>query len=499
LTAAAWRKAVEPGLLILAAGAVMVGFTFVRQASWTAELYKLFTFVLILSAAARYGLIGAAVGSLLAAVGTVAVSLVAFGPYVRSAMFESFALFYSSLVLQAIAGLLLAAALADLGTTALAEKRAREAAEAEAANRVRLLTAISHDVRTPLAGIMGVLQTLQRAPHAPTQSNLVGLALRAGTTLSKIIADILEAARLEAGGIIVEPAPFDVGASLSDIVALSRSRAAAKGLTLALTGLEHLPSQVMGDRVRFEQILGNLVDNAIAYTQAGGVAIAVLPRRGDTEPLVVEVSDTGPGIDPAQAATMFTSATPAPRSGRGDGGMGIGLKISDQLARLMGGRIIFRPADGGGSCFRVELSLPAIAETHEVVSTSRPTVPRRILLVEDDEISLEVTCALLGSHHHVVTPASSVEAAITLAAEGTFDVVITDIALGARETGGLDVARAIRTLPGVSATVSIIALTADGRPEIHEACRAAGIDGTIVKPLMLTEDLDAVLERAAWS
>jgi signal transduction histidine kinase len=496
---AAWRTAVEPVLLVLAAAAVMVAFTFIREASWTVELYKLFTFVLILSAAARYGLIGAAIGSLLAAVGTVAVSLVAFGPYLRSTMFESFALFYSSLVLQASAGLLLAAALADLGTTAASEKQAREAAEAEAVNRIRLLTAISHDVRTPLAGIVGVLQTLQRSSLAPGELGLVGLALRAGTTLSKIIADILEAARLEAGGGVVEPAPFGLGASLADVVALSRGRAAAKGLTLDLTGLEHLPPLVMGDRVRCEQIFGNLVDNAIAYTQVGGVAVTVASRLGDGAPLVVEISDTGPGIDPKRMAVTPVGDALAPRPGHGEAGLGIGLRISNQLARLMGGAIIYRTADGGGSCFRIELPFPVVAAADPPPSTPRSDMPLRILLIEDDEISREVTCALLASHGHQVAPASSIETALALAASDAFDLVLTDNALASDSAGGLEVARALRNLPGPAARTSIIALTAEGRPDVHAAYREAGINGAIVKPLMLTDGLDTVLQRAAWS
>lgn len=497
--ASAWRTTAAPALLVIGAGAVMIGFTFIREATWTAELYKLFTFVLILSAAARYGVIGAAIGSLLAAVGTVAISLMAFGPYLRSTMFESFALFYSSLVLQAIAGLLLAAALADQATIAQAEKAAREAAEVEAANRIRLLTAISHDVRTPLAGIMGVLQTLQRTPYGPPQTDLVNLGLRAGATLSKIIADILEAARLEAGGIVVEPAPFDVGASLSDITALSRGRAVAKGLRLELTGLEHLPPRMIGDRVRFEQIFGNLVDNAIAYTQIGHVSILVRPRPDGNAPLIVEVMDTGPGIPAGQIAKVFSGVTPAPRAGQGDAGLGIGLKISDQLARLMGGAITYRSAQGGGSCFQVQLPLPAAEAPDVSVPAAHPDTSRRILLVEDDAISRQVTCSLLASHGHQVTPADSFETALAVAQSGVFDLVLTDMALASDEAGGLEVARAIRALSGAVATASIVALTAEGRPHIHAAYVEAGIDGAIVKPLMLPQGLDAVLREAAWS
>lgn len=488
------RSLAEPLLFALAAAMIMVGFTFIRNATWSGELYKLFTFVIILSAAARYGLIGAAVGGFFAAVGTVGVSLLTFGPYVRSTMFESFALFYSSLVLQAIAGLLLAAALADLRTTALAEKQAREAAEIASANRIRLLAAISHDVRTPLAGIMGVLQTLQRTPAAEPRPDLVGLALRAGTTLSKIVSDILEAARLEAGRVTVEPAPFDAGRSLADIVALSGGKAATKGLTMDVHGLDVLPPSVLGDRVRFEQIFGNLVDNAIAYTDAGGVRVEV---RGG-EPLVIEVIDTGPGLEPDQVAAMLTSSMMTQQAGRRASGLGIGLQISDRLARLMGGRVDYRPAEGGGSCFRVTLPLPVLAAPDLVAVEPRAATAQRILLIEDDDISRVVTCELLRSHGHEVEAAATIEAALGLAIDHRFDLVLTDVSLGASDTGGLEVAQAIRGLPQPAGAVPIIALTAEGRPEIHATYRAAGISGVIVKPLTLSADLAAALHDAAW-
>lgn len=493
------RPVLEPLLFALAAAVVMVGFTFIRNATWSVELYKLFTFVIILSAAARYGLIGAAVGAFFAAVGTVGVSLLTFGPYVRSTMFESFALFYSSLVLQAIAGLLLAAALADLRTTALAEKEAREAAEIASANRIRLLAAISHDVRTPLAGIMGVLQTLQRTPRGEPRPDLVGLALRAGTTLSKIVSDILEAARLEVGRVTVELSPFDAGRSLADIVALSAGKAAAKGLNLELVGLGALPPRVLGDRVRFEQIFGNLVDNAIAYTEVGAVLVQVRPS-GDA-PLVIEVVDTGPGLEPEQVAAMLTSSMMTQQAGRGASGLGIGLQISDRLARLMGGTVDYRPAEGGGSCFRVTLPLsvlpPIDSATRVAPDEADHGVALRILLIEDDEISRVVTCELLRSHGHQVDTAATIDDAVALAAEPRFDLVLTDVSLGASDTGGLEVARRIREL-APAAAVPIIALTAEGRAEIHASYRAAGINGVIVKPLNLSTSLATMLRGASW-
>lgn len=492
-----WRRAAEPAAFTVLACLMMVGFTFIRNAAWSTELYKLFTFVLILSAAARYGLAGAAVSAMLAAFGTVAVSLIAFGPYHRSNMFESFALFYSSLVVQTIAGLLLAAALADLGTLARSEKAAREAADAASANRIRLLTAVSHDVRTPLAGILGVLQTLQRTQPAARDADLIGLGLRAGTTLTKIISDILEGARMEAGRVAIEPAPFDARRSLGDIADLGRSKAEARGLALDVTGLDRLPPGVTGDRARFEQIFGNLVDNAIAYTASGSVAI-VVPADQPEAGVAIEVHDTGPGLAPEDVAAMFAAAMMTQRPGRSSAGLGIGLQISGRLARMMGGAIDYRPGDAGGSCFRVTLPLPPAAAPEAVAVPAASEPARRVLLVEDDEIAREVTTRLLEVYGHVVIPAATVDAAVALAGGGAFDLVLTDVSLGEDEAGGIEVARRIRALGEHKGRMQILALTAEGREDRHDAYRAAGMDGVIVKPLTLTSTLAATLQAALW-
>ena len=277
-------------------------------------------------------------------------------------------------------------------------------------------------------------------------------------------------------------------------MALSGGKAAAKGLALEVDGLDALPPQVLGDRVRFEQIFGNLVDNAIAYTDTGGVQVEV--RQGG--PLVIEVIDTGPGLEPDQVAAMLTSSMMTQQAGRRASGLGIGLQISDRLARLMGGTVDYRPAEGGGSCFRVTLPLPVVAAPDPVATAPKAAPAQRILLIEDDDISRVVTCELLRSHGHEVKAAATIEEAVGLATAHGFDLVLTDVSLGASDTGGMEVAQRIRGLPQPAGAVPIIALTAEGRPEIHASYRAAGINGVIVKPLTLSTDLTAALQDAWW-
>jgi CheY-like chemotaxis protein len=348
---------------------------------------------------------------------------------------------------------------------------------------------ISHDVRTPLAGIIGVFDSLERAPLDAGNRRLVALGQRAGGILQTLITDILDVARVDSGRIRLEPAPFDPAQSLNDVVELNRPAAVAQKLRIAGKGAELLPARVIGDRARFEQLLGNLVSNAIAYTGAGEIIVAAHWEAGQPLPLVVEVIDTGPGIDPALVPTLFDAFVLAPRPGSRSAGLGLGLHISRSLAELMQGRIDYRPGDAGGSVFRVALPLPpAAAALRADDAAALPEAPCQVLLVEDDVIAGEVTRALLQSHGHDVVMAASADAAVALAAAHSFDVVLMDVQLGGGSDGdsgletGLDATRRIRRLPGRHGRVTIIALTSDGMDACRLACRAAGMDGVMIKP-----------------
>jgi signal transduction histidine kinase/CheY-like chemotaxis protein len=437
---------------------------------------------------------------MLMAAGAVAVTMVGVGPFARASFFDSFALVHSYLFVTSITGILLAAALSDLRRIARAERAARAEAEAASANRIRLLSMISHDVRTPLAGIMGVFQTLDRASLAPDQTRLVDLGLRAGGTLTTLVTDILDVARADAGRIRLEPAPFDPAQSIADIIALACDTAADKGLALSAAGLDSLPI-VIGDRARFEQVLGNLVTNAVAYTDHGHVSVTATWDADATAPLVVDVSDSGPGIDPARVATMFDAFTLVPAAGNRSAGLGLGLHICWRLTALMGGSIAYQPAPGGGSRFRVALPLPRADMLLPARAGAGPGAAQRLLLVEDDLVTREVTAALLESHGHSVTVATDAETALTAASAGGFDTILLDLQLGgfgdSGSASGLQLARQIRALGGAAGAARLVALTADGLDTRRVECRAAGLDGLIIKPLSLADGLDVALATAA--
>jgi CheY-like chemotaxis protein len=383
--------------------------------------------------------------------------------------------------------MLLAAALADLRRSAAAEARARRAAEAASAERIRLLTMISHDVRTPLAGMIGVLDVLQRGALRPEQARLVDLASRAGATLTILVNDILDVARADAGRIALVPAAFDPARSLADVVEIHRERATAAGLDLAIAGLETWPAFVLGDRARFEQLFGNLVVNAVAYTPAG--SITVTATRDPAAGLVVTVADTGPGIDPDRLPTLFDAFVPA-GPGHRSSGLGLGLHICQRLAELMGGSIAYRPAPGGGSEFRVALPLPAVAAP-AALPPAAADPGQRVLLVDDDAIAREVTAAQLAARGHAVTVAADGEAALAAAARATFDLILLDIRLGG-DPDGIAVARRLPRRPGLV----VVALTGDGSAETRAGALAAGMDGVILKPFAMPRGLAEAVAAA---
>lgn len=494
-----WRRLCELGGLAGLAAVILAVPLVLDEPIWASEFGKLCSLLLCLWTAARFGLSGQALMMLLITFGTISVTLLGAGPFLRGDFYDNFAQVHAHLFTAALAGMLLAATLSDLRRTIGLEMQARAAAEGAAASRIRLLTTISHDIRTPLSGMVTVLQTLDRAAIPPELSRLVGLGLRAGRTLTTLVTDILEAARADAGRITLTLAPFSPAASLQDIIDLSSPAAAAKGLAIHLSCSDQMPPLVMGDRVRFEQLVGNLVVNAVAYTSLGSVCIEAGWDDRDDGALVVEVIDTGPGIDPAQLPHLFDAFAFDTRAVSGSGGLGLGLHICRRLTELMGGTLRYTAVNAGGSRFRVALPL-SLAGSAPAAPIAYPDPPLRILLVEDDEIAGETTRALLQSCGHETVLAGDARTAVDHAASKAFGLVFLDLQLDRGGASGFDVVRSIRALPGENGKVCVMALTGDGMAESHTALEMAGFDGVLIKPLMIDNGLAATVEvaRSEW-
>jgi signal transduction histidine kinase/ActR/RegA family two-component response regulator len=434
---------------------------------------------------------------ILIAAGTISATLANVGPFQRGDFYDNFTLVHSHLFTVSLAGMLLAASFADLRRTIGLEIEARRTAEEAAASRVRLLQMISHDVRTPLSGILTVLQTLARCPASPERVRLIGLGLRAGRTLTTLVTGILEAARADAGRITLVLAPFSPAASLADIVDLCRPAAADKRLLIHLSRSSRVPALVSGDRVRFEQIVSNLLVNAVAYTPRGSVCIDADWDESGGGSLVVVVADTGPGIDPARVPRMFDAFAFNDQQAGSSAGLGLGLHICRRLTELMAGSIHYAAEPAGGSRFRVTLPF-LVTVVAPAASPSQADPPLRILLVEDDEIAGETTSALLRSHGHETVFVANAAAALAHAASDAFDLVLLDLQLGRGGDTGFDVVRSIRTLPGANAMVHVLALTGDDIAGSQTALEAAGFDGVVAKPMIIESGIAAMIKAAMW-
>lgn len=474
---------------------IIAGLLLIDNPIWAVELCKLFTLLLSLWAGARFGLAGPAAITLLMAIGGVTVTLLDAGPFKRDNFYDSFALLHSYLFAEAIAGMLLAAALADLRRTVRAERVARDAAENAAAERVRLLTMISHDVRTPLAGMMGVLQQFGREAVSTEQANLAALGLRAGQVLNTLVTDILDVARIDSGRIVLVAAPFSPAQSIADIISIASENARAKGLALDVNGLEALPRLILGDRARFEQVVGNLVTNAVNYTAAGSVRVTAGWHANAARPLIIEVQDTGPGIPPERLPSLFDAFVLGSDTETRSAGLGLGLHICRQLTALMGGDIRYHYPAAGGSLFRVELALEAAA-----APLPKPAAPldppRRILLVEDDAIAAAVTQSLLASYGHDVMAVNNSASALEALAIGSYDLILLDIGIDGDREGGLLTVRRICEQAHDRHQLTIVALTANALVEDHVRFVAAGFDAVLIKPLSLESGLAAQIEDA---
>ncbi|MCP3469359.1 ATP-binding protein [Bradyrhizobium sp. CCGUVB1N3] len=365
-------------------------------------------------------------------------------------------------------------------------REAKDAAEAAASVKSDFLAVMSHEIRTPMNGILGMAQLALDDPLPLAQRKRVSTIRSSAAGLLKILDDILDISKLERRAEIYEHAPFDVRQSLREIVNLMTPRAHEKGLTLELVLSPTVPRWVLGDQSRVRQILFNLIGNALKFTSQGGVTVEVMAsgREGDAQ-VIYCVSDTGIGITVEQQANLFQSFEQGDASiRRRFGGTGLGLAICKRLVEGMKGEIEVESTPGLGSRFRFSLPLPAhegpgAREAIDVAAT--PVRPLNLLLVEDLHINAQVARGILGRAGHRIALVRSGEQAIELVRSARFDAVLMDVQMP--DVDGLEATRRIRALPSPQSGVPIVALTANVMSEDVDACRAAGMDGHLAKPV----------------
>lgn len=387
----------------------------------------------------------------------------------------------------------------------IAEQReqALRSAERNSHSKSRFVAMMSHEIRTPLNGILGITQLLERGELPTQQREQVQILRRSGRHLLTLINDILDLARIESGKLEIVPRPLPLREAVDDVCQLLATGAADKGLNFQLVYGASLPGCVVGDAARIKQVLHNLVGNAIKFTSRGSVSVevaAVLDMRAGTL-LRFAVRDTGEGIPADQMERIFAPFEQAERSYRLESprpeGTGLGLTISRELARAMGGDLRCSSQPGQGSVFEFTLPMQAcepapLPGQEDRAVRELPRLTGRVLLVDDSPVNLLVAGAMLESFGLSVDQAEDGLQALECMKRQTYELVLMDCQMP--ELDGFETTQSWRAherhqgLP----PLPIVALTASAVNSDRDRCLRAGMDDYLVKPFEMQDLLDVV-------
>ena len=368
--------------------------------------------------------------------------------------------------------------------------------EAERLVRVKseFLANMSHEIRAPMNAVLGMARIGLRDSEGRVAHETFGHILQAGAHLLGVINDILDFSKIEAGKMAVEARPFKLAASVAHVLDLTRERADAKGLALTLAAATDLPDWVAGDRLRLEQVLLNLLGNAVKFTAHGEVSLNV---RREGEDTLFRVADSGIGMTPEQVSRLFSAFEQADSSTtRQFGGSGLGLAISRNLAHLMGGDIGVTSEMGNGSVFTLQLPLPTATpqKKAEIAVASGPRLAGlRVLAAEDVELNRLVLEDFLEHEGASVVFAENGQQALDRLAEhgvAAFDVVLMDVQMPV-----MDGHEATRRLRAIAPNLPVIGLTAHALAEERDKCLASGMVEHVGKPIEPDELIGAILRQ----
>ena len=374
-------------------------------------------------------------------------------------------------------------------TLALDRAQAGEKAKAE------FLAVMSHEMRTPLNGLIGSMELLRRAATNDDQRALLSVMESSGEILLGHVNSVLDVSRAEGSASRAEAAAFDLDRLLEETAANQAGLAEAAGNSMAVSQPDGPMGRVIGDRGKLRQILLNLVGNAVKFTRDGHILIEA-ERLPDQPGLVeIRVGDTGIGIAEADQERIFEDFVTLDASyGRSTGGTGLGLGIARRLVRTMGGEIGLESLEGEGSLFWLRLPLPPAPPAADRIAVPAgaggradagddvdPGPPLRVLLVEDNAINRFLLRRFLESGGHQVTEAADGIEGVERASKAGFDAILMDISMPRMD--GIAATRAIRVGGGPSAQSRILALTAHALPQEQARFRAAGMEATLTKPI----------------